>query len=526
MSMGTCFVKVTCWFVGGMVATALLAGQLLDRPPALALEQAVNHFYRDGDGVSRLAAGWLLETGLVRDWAQPVAPASEPAPFPLLLLAANPQNTYPYQTYGDSGRPDGLVPGPFVPPGNSRTVEVDSVAQIFSAIRDALPGDIITVAPGIYDISAYSIAVQTPGSAARPIYLRAETYGAVLFHLDAHEGFHVSAPFWVFENLGIRGRCSSDSYCEHAFHIVGRGQSFTLRNSELVGFNAPIKVNLQPGPDGDYYPDNGLLEYNSFYNLAARATDSPVTLLNIDAADGWVVRGNYIADFAKNGGDHTSYAAFMKGNGSGGIFERNLVICEHRLPPDEGIRVGLSFGGGGSGARFCRQRNCPVEFSDGTIRNNIIMNCSRDVGIYLNRAARSEVHHNLLYNNLGIDVRFESSSANITGNIISGRIAERDGGRAITAGNIVARDCLGSSRFDCEFNRAYRAPERADFRLTDPGDRGWLGTEQARLIEQDFCGRPLVAEVNAGPLQYAAGFDCLALPTDGKSRRTGASPPP
>jgi hypothetical protein len=35
-----------------------------------------------------------------------------------------------------------------------------------------------------------------------------------------------------------------------------------------------------------YYADYGLLEYNSFYNERPRDTGNPVTLLNIDTADG------------------------------------------------------------------------------------------------------------------------------------------------------------------------------------------------------------------------------------------------
>jgi hypothetical protein len=120
--------------------------------------------------------------------------------------------------------------------------------------------------------------------------------------------------------------------------------------------------------------------------------------------------------------------------------------CEHRLAANEGIRVGLSFGGGGTGVRFCRQQDCAVDFSGGIMRKNIIMNCSRDAGIYLNKAAQTKIYHKLLYNNLGMDVRFETSSAGIDNNIISGRVRDRDRGRSQQTNNIIVLDCLGSNR--------------------------------------------------------------------------------
>jgi parallel beta-helix repeat protein len=403
------------------------------------------------------------------------------------------------------------VAGPFLPPPTSRIVPVASAQEILAAIHRAVPGDIITIAPGNYDITARSIPVQAAGASQQPIYLRAQSYGSVLIQLDSLEGFHVTAPFWVFENLRVRGRCRGRGDCEHALHIVGGGRSFTLRNSEIVDFNAPVKVNLLRAKGRDYYPDHGLLEYNNFYNTAPRDTPNPVTLLDIVAGDGWVVRGNYIADFAKSEGDRISYGAFMKGNGHRGIFERNLVLCEHRLPADDGARVGLSFGGGGTGSRFCRLGNCDSEFSNGTMRNNIIMNCSHDVGIYLNRAAGTVIQHNLLYNNLGIDVRFASSSATISNNIISGRIRNRDNGHSAGEGNFIVADCLGPARADCELSRIYQNPDRGDFRLRGIENRIWPELHSPGPIDEDFCGQPLAGGVNVGPLQYANGIACLAL---------------
>lgn len=501
--------KVLFYTAGLSTCLIIAVALLLDRPPIFALNQAANHFSNKGDGLPRQLASLLIRCGIAQDWSELEEGALQVTRYPLLRSAANSHNTYPYQTYNSEGQPQGLKPGYFRPPPESRIVSVSTTQEIIKAIKQAIPGDIITITPGDYNFKARSIAVRAAGSANQPIYVRAEHFGTVRFDMDTLEGFHVQAPFWVFENLSIQGTCEKDSQCEHAFHVIGKGQSFTLRNSEVFNFNAPVKVNLQPIGGEDYYADYGLLEYDSFFNEHPRQTGNPVTLLNINTADGWVVRGNYIADFAKNSGNRVSYGAFMKGNGRGGIFERNLVICEHRLPADQGIRVGLSFGGGGTGQRYCKQGSCATEHIQGTMRNNIIMNCSRDVGIYLNRAYGSQIYHNLLYNNLGIDVRFESSSAQINNNIISGRIKNRDGGHSTAAGNIITRACVGSSRSGCELDQIYQAPERADFRLTGLDNPLWETVEGFSTVGEDICGHPLPEEANPGPIQYINGMDCL-----------------
>lgn len=498
---------------GGVIAALLIICYALDRPVGFALEQALNYHYRQGSGASQKIAGWLIENGVSRDWSATATGIADKIPYPVLISAASELHSYPYQTYLKNGRPQGQPPGPFLAPVNSRPVDVASMKEIIHAIGNAQPGDIITIQPGSYNFERPYLPVQVAGTPSQPIYLRAQRFGSVELNFDSLEGFLVMAPYWVFENLRIRGSCLQHSDCEHAFHVVGNARAFTLRNSELVNFNAAIKVNLQHALDEYHYPDNGLIEYNSFFNETPRKTGNPVTLINIDAADHWVVRGNFIADFAKAGADRISYAGFMKGNGRGGIFERNLVICEGQLPADEGIRVGLSFGGGGTAAKFCKEHNCEREFTSGIMRNNIIINCSRDVGIYLNRAANSEIYHNLLYNNLGVDVRFDTSTANLTNNIISGRIRDRDNGRSTTAGNYIFKNCLGESRQGCELSRAYHNPDRADFRLKNLDNSLWQEASEAPLIEEDFCGQPLPQVINAGPIQHLNTLDCIAIPS-------------
>jgi len=291
-----------------------------------------------------------------------------------------------------------------------------------AALAQANPGDTITLLPGVYRFGGAPLDVNRPGRAGLPIVVRAAQPGSAQLEFDLVEGFRVKAPYWRFENLAIRGVCAEDRYCEHAFHVVGAASHFVARNNTLTDFNAHIKINGEQGR----FPDHGLIEQNTLTATRARQTSNPVTPIDLVAANGWTMRANLISDFLKGEGDMVSYGAFAKGGGSGNVFERNLVWCERNLH-GPGQRVGLSLGGGGTGAAVCRDGRCITEQEQGIVRANLVMGCS-DVGIYLNSAARSSVVDNTLLDTGGIDVRYATSSARLDGNLVDGPIRSRDSG--------------------------------------------------------------------------------------------------
>ncbi|MFT5710412.1 MAG: hypothetical protein ACI8QT_001107 [Halioglobus sp.] len=479
----------------------------LDQPVSHAIDSVANKLKYERTGPEKKAGEILIGSGLAVDWNKLAGHLDKSRSLNPLLTAANPAQQFAYQHYEQSGTPRELKARAFLPPDTSRIIYVGSPQELTHAIKQALPGDVITLLPGHYAISGRSIAITRAATRQKPIYVRSTRLGDAVLNMDTLEGFHVLAPFWVFENLELRGVCKTDSRCEHAFHVVGKGASFTLRNSKLIDFNASIKVNGLAAEG--VFPDNGLLEYNLLANTRARQTENPVTLVNINSVNNWVVRGNFIADFSKNGSDHISYGAFMKGGGSNGVFERNLIMCENQLMADRGIRIGLSFGGGGTGAEYCRNGDCSSEHSNGTMRNNIILNCSRDVGIYINKGSNSHIFNNLLHNTLGIDVRFTTSSAIIENNIISGRIKERDGGIAHSSNNLTDRNCVGSSRSYCSFDEIFAAPDSADLRLKEINETLWGKGHWTSLVASDFCGNPRSRPTDIGPIQYSEGVDCL-----------------
>ncbi|MDO6425495.1 chondroitinase-B domain-containing protein [Thalassotalea sp. 1_MG-2023] len=321
----------------------------------------------------------------------------------------------------------------------SRTVHVNSTKALLKAIKTAQPGDDIVIARGDYFIKQPRIYLTVNGEKYQPIRIRAERFGDVTIGLSSYEGFVMQGNYWSIENLKINGECKKHLSCEHAIHIVG-GQNIIVRNNEITNFNSIIKANGSGKSTQRLYPDDILIEQNSFYNTSRRNTHTAVTLIDVVAGDNWLVRKNIIAGNSKNGSDRTSYAAFLKGNSSNGLFERNIVDCDKNLEQDGSTRIGLSFGGGGTGTAYCRDANCAAEHRNGVMRNNLILNCQRDVGVYLNKANNSQLIHNTIINNLGVDVRFSASDVVSRANLTTSAIRERDGGQLISHEDVVIKE--------------------------------------------------------------------------------------
>jgi hypothetical protein len=379
--------------VGGVIAFAVEHADVPPRVLAPYVERRAAGHHPAADSAGQIVAEALMALDRGQRESRPLVPLPVTAP----AARAQPR------------APDSLV---FV--GSSEDAR--------RAIERAEPGDEIVFAPGTYRFSGPAIHAGQPGTPTLPITVRADDARTVTLEFDMIEGFLVSAPYWSFENLTIRGVCARHSACEHAFHIVGEATHFVARHNTIIDFNAHFKINGSAG----FYPDSGLIEGNVIRNATVRDTGNPVTPIDLVAASHWRIRGNRISDFAKAGSDRVSYGAFAKGGGVDNRFEQNVVVCERRLHHVPGQRVGISLGGGGTGGDACRNGRCITEQEAGVIASNLIASCSDD-GIYLNRAAMSRIVHNTLVDTGGISARFGESSADVEGNLVDGLIRERAG---------------------------------------------------------------------------------------------------
>jgi parallel beta-helix repeat protein len=373
---------------------------------------------------------------------------------------------------------------------NCRRVRVfaSTANEVRAAVAAAQAGDVITLLPGVYRFQGAPLAARHGGTEQAPATLRAERPGSVVIEFDAAEGFAVSAPYWHFENLTIKGVCADHARCDHAFHVTGDAHHFAAVNNTISDFNAHIKIN----GSGGSFPDNGLIEHNTLINTTVRHTTNPVTPIDLVAANGWTIRANRIADFIKGQGDRVSYGAFAKGAGNGTVFERNVVLCEEKLQGEPGQRVGLSFGGGGTGKPYCRDHRCITEQDHGAMRDNLIASCS-DAGIYLNSSADTQLVHNTLLDTAGIDVRYPESGADIIGNLVDGTIRARNGARLRSLDNL-----------DTPIAYLYAGyhPVRKLFADVSALDLHWLGAPPRRALTArslDLCGkqRPVWAAYGA-----------------------------
>ncbi|MCX5747224.1 MAG: right-handed parallel beta-helix repeat-containing protein [Proteobacteria bacterium] len=377
-------------------------------------------------------------------------------------------------------------------PAWARDVVVTNTTELVAAITAAQPGDTISLEDGTYASTGASCSAV--GTAAAPIVVRARHPLGAKIEFDAVEGFKVSGAYWTFEGLDIRGVCPIDDACEHAFHVFGAADHFTLTSSRVRDFNAQLKVNIGTVNGAIVAPNAGLVAFNELSDTRPRNTANPVTKLNIDGGDDWIVRGNYVHDGTKAGGDQTSYAVFMKSGGKRGVMERNLVICA-RDDQTAATRIGLSLGGGGTAPQFCAPAYdasvpCAVEHEGGTLRNNIIVNCS-DVGIYLNRARDSKVLFNTLIATAGIDFRFDTTSGEAHGNLLTGVVRTRDGATMTATSN---REAVALSTFQTW----YVAPLVGD--LTAIGDLVTpIGTVPTRTeVPDDYCAKPRSSGMTVG----------------------------
>jgi hypothetical protein len=367
-------------------------------------------------------------------------------------------------------------------------VFASTAGEVRAAVAAAQPGDVITLLPGVYRFQGAALAARNAGTEQAPVTLRSDRPGSVVIEFDTAEGFAVSAPYWRFENLSIKGVCADHALCEHAFHVTGGAHHFAAVNNTISDFNAHLKIN----GSGGGFPDNGLIEHNTLLNTTPRRTTKPVTPIDLVAANGWTIRANRIADFVKAQGDRVSYGAFAKGAGSGTVFERNVVLCEEKLQGEPGQRVGLSFGGGGTGKPYCRDHRCITEQDHGAMRDNLIASCS-DAGIYINSAADTQLVHNTLLDTAGIDVRYPESGADIIGNLVDGTIRARNGARLRSVDNL-----------DTPIAYLYAGlhPVRKLFADVSSLDLSWKATPPRRALTArslDLCGkqRPVWAAYGA-----------------------------
>ena len=359
---------------------------------------------------------------------------------------------------------------------------VANADELAKAMRAARAGQTIEILPGEYRIQK-RLETGRAGTPAAPITVRAADIGTVTLLIAASEGIKFTKPHWIIENISFRGVCTEDRYCDHAFHVVGAAAHTTIRNNHVQDFNAHVKVN----GEGGTWPDDGLLQFNTLTNTRPRNTTVSVTPFDLVGANGWRVEDNLVTHFVKSDGNKVAYGLFMKGNSQGGVIERNLVICSPQDISAPGVRVGISFGGGGTGQDFCRDKDCRFEHRFGRIANNVVAHCN-DFGIDAVKAEDVQIAFNTLINTSGIDIRGRDTTARVFGNLLEGTIRSRDGATIAQEKNeitnlsklFVNADALRLAWPELREPVATPADVLTDFCEVSRGAAGFLGATSSR----------------------------------------------
>ena len=317
---------------------------------------------------------------------------------------------------------------------------VNNVAELTAAVATAIPGDVIVLADGEYELTGKGLRLGSSNYVLEtdlPIIITSLNFKKSKINVNARVGLEITHKNWIVSDLVFEGVCDSDARCEHAIHVFGDADNLQILGNDFVNFNAAIKSNGQDNTIDKqrYFPDNVVVKGNRFYNQWPRETSSPVTPIDTVGGEFWLIANNFIADFARKYGRKSSYTygAFLKGDSKHGVFESNFIACEWQVPHFSALdlRIGLSFGGGGTGDQFCGSGLCEQEHAGGKMTDNLIVNCSQTASIFINDSRDIDITNNVLLGSAGIELS-KSEGISIMGNSLNGKVRKRNGSSLVS----------------------------------------------------------------------------------------------
>ncbi len=371
-------------------------------------------------------------------------------------------------------------------------IEVNTSQGLRAAMGSAVAGDEIHLAAGVYEFSG-QLRTQNDGTPSTPIRIVGEDVAQTRLDFVSVEGLVFYNSDWVLSNVWVNGACAANQRCE-----AGVGVKQGAHRLLMTGCRVSNWVqHLKSARDDMSEVEDVSIVGNEFYN------DRPIDGTPIDVVGGkrWLIADNYVHDY---GGNRISYGIFIKGGTSDSVIERNLVIGAHDRPA-VGVVLGISLGGGGTGAQFCPDGDCATNCEDrrSIVRNNIVAHCT-DACFHTKRSCDG-----LFTNNLGMDCGIGLQVQNngteglvrIENNLLDGRIA---GGDNRSESNNVLR--VGAA-----LSFIYADPENYDFSAgDDPAAILGQGSDIISEVSDDYCHVPRSLPLDIGPFVVGAG--CSVLP--------------
>jgi hypothetical protein len=389
-------------------------------------------------------------------------------------------------------------------------VPVSDVAELRSALENAVPGTTILIADGTYDLAGgIDLNVNTPGVTLRGASGRRDDViivgggNNVAIFADDCTVADLTLRSPTHHNVQVHGEVGVLRTKIYNAHLLEAGQQF-------------VKVSTGVGTGGKF-ADDGLVAC-CLIEYTTHAPSSYTNGVDVLAGKGWVIRDNVFRRI--RGPDGVSGPTILLWrNCLDTIVTRNVLVECWR-----GIALGLGppddFSRGGSSVLYDHQ--------NGLVENNVIVALEEeaDAPIENSYALNSRIIHNTMYTASSavpwsIEYRFQGTTAVIKNNLANRSIVNRSPGEAagIEEGNVT--DARRSWFLDLE---------TGGFHLKEGSpaiDKGVLESEALEDIEGDV--RPAGGLPDAGadefggrsscgdPLAPAAPKGLVARPGDGEA---------
>jgi hypothetical protein len=333
---------------------------------------------------------------------------------------------------------------PPLPPPTGDIVHVSTVAELQEAVSNLTSNTTILIADGTYELHGDYLWFGTSGVTLRSTSGNRE---AVIIdgNYETNEIVHIAA-----SNVTIADLTLKRAY-DHPIHVAPPNDA-DIANTFIYNVHVidpgqqAIKINQNEART--HFPDNGVVACSHIEltdeGRAHVRNDCYTGGVDGHQARGWVIRDNVIEEFWCEHGLSEHGIHFWTGSRDT-VVERNVLINNAR-----GVGFGL---GESDGGRVYDDNPCPsadyVGHFDGIIRNNFVF-ANRDVlfasdygfdcGICLAQACGTQVPHNTVVSTdapfSSIEWRFSNTDAEITNNLVSHNLMQRNGGVASLEGNL------------------------------------------------------------------------------------------
>lgn len=393
----------------------------------------------------------------------------------------------------------------YASPALAARIDVSTAEELRTAMGAALAGDEIHLAPGVYAFTR-QLRTQNDGSPGAPIRIIGDDVSQTRLDFVSVEGLVFYNSDWELINVWVNGACQGNERCEAGIGVKQGAFRFLMRGCRISNWIQHLKSARDPVSEVE---DASVLA-NEFYN------DRPIDGTPIDVVGGkrWHIADNYLHDYGGNG---ISYGIFIKGSTSDSIIERNLVIGAHDRPTT-GTIVGISLGGGGTGAQFCPDGDCARNCEDrrSIVRNNIVAHCT-DACFHTKRSCDGAFLNNLGTDcGIGLQIQINGTEGpvRIENNLLDGRITGGDN----------RSESQNLLRVGPMLSDIYSDPSGYDFSVgADPSAALGQGTDILGDVPADYCSSPRTSPLDLGPFVLGAG--CAVMPWSAATNPSDAGQP-